>query len=485
MEANLGVDRAPARSSFAAGVREALGRDALLITSIAVFSTAFVVKLRGQVNQDAWLALVGGRSVAAHGAPHVETLTVWAHGATWVDQQWLGQLLLFRAFALGGLAAATLTHAFLTIVAYVVAVVAARRLGASSRAVLYTLPPCLWLLILGTWQLRTQSFSYLPFVLVLWLLARDGRRPDRRVFLVLPILALWTNLHGAVLLATALVVGYGAVALVETRRPLRSLGLIVLPPLMLLASPYGFDLVGYYRSTIFNSGFGVLVTEWQPTTLGLATVPFYALLIAAAVLIARKPRALTHFELGALALTGIAALLAERNIVWFAFAALVLVPRLVTTGRARSHSTLDASIALVAVATCLCAVIWTGTRPDTAFEATYPARAGEVTAAAAKASPTLRIYSDAHYADWLLWQHPELAGRVAFDIRFELLSPRQLLSISDFQEPTDAQWSTILRRYGLLVLDPYYDRFPIRSLARDPGAETIYRDSSVVVIRSR
>jgi hypothetical protein len=480
-----------ARSRSLARAREAIAREALLVASLASFCVAFVSRVTDQVNQDAWLGLVAGREVDAHGIPRHDTLTVWAHGTQWIDQQWLGQLALFRADALGGLAGVALLHVVLTGGAYALAVVAARRLGGTTRAVLWLLPACLWLFVFGTWQVRTQTFSYVPFVAVLWLLVRDARRPDRRVFLVLPLLALWANVHGAVTLAAGLVVVRGVFALAERRRAsvLRGAALVVLAPLMLVVSPYGPALAGYYRSTLLNGGFGVLVSEWQPTSFGLATFAFFGLAAFAAMRVASRPGVLGRFELAALLLTALAALKAERNVVWFVFAALVLLPRLSAARpdgpRPSRQVALDLGLAGLAGATALAALGWLAARPDSAFEGGYPARAGALVAQAAGAAPTARVYADVHYADWLLWRHPELAGRIVFDARFELLSPERLVSIPDFQEPTDSQPRRVLRRDGILVLDPAYDGFALRSLRGDPLAVTRYRDGAIAVVVHR
>ena len=55
------------------------------------------------LTQDSWLALIGGRDVAAHGIPHQDTLFVITHGARWIDQQWLAQLVIYDLYKAGGL----------------------------------------------------------------------------------------------------------------------------------------------------------------------------------------------------------------------------------------------------------------------------------------------------------------------------------------------------------------------------------------------
>ena len=55
------------------------------------------------VASDTLLALVAGRRIATGSLPHHDTLTIWPHGATWVDQQWLGQLSMYEIHGVGGL----------------------------------------------------------------------------------------------------------------------------------------------------------------------------------------------------------------------------------------------------------------------------------------------------------------------------------------------------------------------------------------------
>src|SRR5437773_1826803 len=58
-------------------------------------------------------------------------------------------------------------------------------------------------------------------------------------------------------------------------------------------------------------------------------------------------------------------------------------------------------------------------KPDSWFTTDFPVGAARATAAAA--GPHGRVFATSPYADWVLWTSPQLAGRVAFDARFELL----------------------------------------------------------------
>src|SRR5437764_669300 len=182
----------------------------------------------------------------------------------------------------------------------------------------------------GSWTLRVQSLVFPLFVLLLWLLAEDSRRPSRRVLFALPIVVLWANVHGTAFLASALVALRGLSMLLERGRPLRArlpmAAVLTAAPALLLASPYGFSLVGYYHKLLLNPAFSRYVTERAPTKLGIATAPFYLLALLAAWLAGRCRARLTLFEQTALLVTLVLALLAIRSVVWFMLAALILLP---------------------------------------------------------------------------------------------------------------------------------------------------------------
>ncbi len=157
-----------------------------------------------QLLLDGWLTLVTGREVVSNGLPTVDTLTVWTQGVAWIDQQWLAQAAFYGLWALGGIKLVMLGQVVLVAATVALALVGARRLGGSPRNV--ALVGAVAVLV-APWaiQMRTQSLVMPLFVVVLWLLADDSRTPSRRVFLVFPLLALWANLHGTVVLAALFV----------------------------------------------------------------------------------------------------------------------------------------------------------------------------------------------------------------------------------------------------------------------------------------
>jgi hypothetical protein len=483
--------RLPAGAASSERATGRLGRlleeNGTLVLVVAAFAATFVTHIRDALAADGWMALLSGRVVARHGLPSHDALTIWAHGHTWVDQQWLAQLVLYELDRLGGLRLVLLVHAALAVGGLAGAAALARRLGGSARSTTWIALPVLVAFWPGAAIMRPQSFAYVLFVSVLWLLLDDLRKPSRRVFFVLPLLVLWANLHGSMLLGAALVSLYG---LIETANSLRakprtiqprSAALLVVPWLSVLASPYATSLPHYYK-TIFSSGFGSYVTEWAPTTLTIVHAPIYLLALGGLWLLGRTRGQASLFEQLAFVFFGFLAFDAVRNAVWFALLSLVILPRLLDSLRPPATELRQANrlLALAMIAGVAVATVAVGFKPISWFtEQQYPTAAAN--AAAVAAGPHGRVFANEAFADWLVFEHPELAGRIAYDSRFELLTSRQLRSVTEFRNLVDG-WRSIIRGYPVLVLGKVDDSKPFRTLVRERRARVVARPGAIVVL---
>lgn len=120
-------------------------------------------------------------------------------------------------------------------------------------------------------------FSLALFPIMLALLQSDSRAPSRRVWLAVPVMALWGNLHGGVLTGLGLLLCYVVFA-----RP-RSLPVLAASAAALFANPELWRTPRYYTGV-----FGTVVARhgsglWSP----LGAKPFdIVLVVAAAILVA-------------------------------------------------------------------------------------------------------------------------------------------------------------------------------------------------------
>ena len=467
-------------------------REAPLLAVLALYALVVVATLPQQLVQDSWLALVAGREIVEHGLPRTETLTVWAQGTPWVDQQWLAQLGLYGLVSLGGLKLLMVFHAGLLITALGSALFAARSLGGGPRSVAMV---ALVGMLAAPWalQLRAQSFAPLLFVWVLYLLAADSRQPSRRVLLVLPLLALWANVHGTAALGAllALLAGLTSLARHDRRRapgvPRRAI-VLMLSPALLLASPYSLELPGYYRHMLADSTLSRFVDEWRPSEPAARTALFYLLALATVWIVARHGRRLTLFEQLALLVTGVAGLAAIRSISWFALTTIVLLPVALEGTAARTPwlraDRIRPALGLLALCAVLGSAAFALERPGSWFTSRWPTAAAQAVGTAA-GSPSTRVFADDAHADWLLWELPDLRGRIAYDVRFELLSRGQLDRLLAYENRIGEGWRRAAAGYAVLTVDLRANPTLWPAMLARSNSRIIYRGNGLGVFARR
>lgn len=476
------------------------GQDLILAVPVTLLLIVTFVQLPREVNVDSWLELVTGRLVWDSGIPTHETLTVFSHGMAWVDQQWLSQAVAYGIYRVGGFGLLGVINGVLLVSGAGVATVAARRLGAPFRSVLVILPVGI-ALMMPSRELRTQAFAVPLFALLVLLLSRDSRSPSRRVFWCLPILAVWANLHGTVTLGAALVVLHGAVTLFGRRRSLLTDGRAWLGPLALIAgagvsillTPYGLAMVGYYRSTLVSGTLRSAVTEWQPVTSVPVTATGVFLLLGLAIWsFGHRPSATTPWEKLAVVLVGAGAISVVRNSLFLGLLAMMVVPvslgwgsDAATAGEDR-RTLVNGSLALLTGAAVIITMVATLAAP--AARAEYALQRPGVLAAVQRATatdPRLRVIADERFDDWLLWRDPRLAGHIATDVRFELLSAAQIQGLQSLFGQVGAGWKQAARGYRLIVLNRGSDPAAWAGFLHEPGRTVLYRDPQrLVILRS-
>lgn len=469
----------------------ALG-EALLFPVVALFGLGLIGALPDELLSDSWLVILGGKEIAQHGLPAHDTLTIWAHGRAWVDQQWLGQLVFYGLYALGGVKLALFAHSTAVASAFVAAIAAARWRGGSVRSVCWIALPVVYILSWASWNARAQTLALPLFVAVVWLLTRDGGSESRRILLVFPILVLWANVHGSVVAGALLVGLYGLTYAIERRRqPLRTwlprTALLCIGPLAcLFASPYALALPSYYAEILGNPGFRQFITEWKPTTPSTQTAPFYVLAFATVWVLGRRGDRLTRFEKLLVLVTLLMALQTIRNVVWFALLALMLIPTpldavVKPNTAAMRFSFLNRALVLISIAAATAAVAGVAAKPSSWFARSYPGGALAAVDRATAQDPGVRVFANEQYGDWLLLSRPQLRGRLAFDIRFELLSKKQLQTLVNARRRVEG-WRQTLAPFGLFVLKKGTDSRLAAALLREPGARLSYRGSDAIVI---
>jgi uncharacterized membrane protein len=301
--------------------------------------------------------------------------------------------------------------------------------------------------------------------------------------------------HGSVLLGAALVALYGVISAVRAARG-RTIGnwlprlvaLVLLPWVCVLASPYGLALPGYYRRVLGNSAIRRAASEWGRSSLGNQPVFFVLLAVAIVVVVVAARRGFRPlFPLAVLATTAVFGLLAVRNVIWFALAIAAILPSVLDVAwpsrgapRSRNFNLLVAGFGLVFV---LGVAVWVGAKADAWVAQKYPPRLAATVSKTASAYPRDKILVDEAWADWLLYEDPSLAGRIAYDIRYELLTESELDRLLTFQREQGPLWRTVASPFPLLILDRDRDAGAVKWFEHRPNTLVVSKLDGSAILR--
>src|SRR5581483_10135182 len=142
-----------------------LAREGLTVTMLSLCLVVLTKLMPLMLVTDSWLAFVSGRTVAAHGLPHHDSLTLWTLGRQWTDQQWGAQFLLYETVKHGGVAVVVGFAVVCVVSALVLIAITARKLAASARSVALALPLPLFAAPYLAF-VRSQIFAVVLFVAV-------------------------------------------------------------------------------------------------------------------------------------------------------------------------------------------------------------------------------------------------------------------------------------------------------------------------------
>ncbi len=160
---------------------------------------------------------------------------------------------------------------------------------------------------------RVQLFSLVLFPVLVALLRSDARRPSHRIWWALPLLALWSNLHGAAL--SGLAVLYAYLALYRFRHGrLTAIAIAVGALVALCVTPAGIRTVDYYHGLLTNVAAARGAGQWAPLGTGLFDLVLIACVLLLAVRLRHRRPAL--WELAVMLGLAVLTVKAARDGVW-------------------------------------------------------------------------------------------------------------------------------------------------------------------------
>ena len=419
---------------------------------------------------------IGTDILTSHHIPHFDTYSWTERGRRWDVPEWGAFVLYALAYKAGGFFGTWLLMALLAVAtAWAVWLTLYRRAGIAWAFGLTTL---LLLAMSDTLQERPYAFSYLLLAVSLWIVVEARETRQRRLLWLLPLCAVWANLHQGVLVLVGLLAVYGlgdaCTALWGHQRMPRRvwvmLGMAAACAGASLLSPYGWRLYLNVLITLRDHAL-MAVTEWNPVTvLPLRQLqPFFAvtLCVFGSLALSRRRSLPDLLAAGALFVN---ALLHARNIALFAVGGLMIasvpLPSAVeqikkALGFTERSAARDALLGMFAVLAALTTALVSlvslhraigprGYSAEGIGEAAarvpgFPAKAVAFMTAQ-QFPPHLRLLNDFETGGYLMWRLP--SEPVFVDGRLDVYTGRTfdaMLTLS--RSPGTPQWNALVQRY--------------------------------------
>ncbi len=219
-----------------------------------------------------WQITVGQWILDHRAVPQTDIYSFTMQGQPWISTQWLAQVMYAKAFAIadwGGpvvLAAAAIAATFAILARHV-----SRRLGESTTLVFVVAALALTLPHL----LARPHVLAMP-VMMLWIggLIDAADRRGAPSFWLLPLIALWANLHGGFVFGLFLVAPIALDALLNAEPPsrkalaLRWAAFGVAALIACCCTPYGWNALLASRKILSLGSALPLISEWRPADFG-------------------------------------------------------------------------------------------------------------------------------------------------------------------------------------------------------------------------
>ncbi len=486
-EASVARPEAPDEDGRGRGLR----LDVVYTAAFAVLGWTIGV---GRLDDNSFfLHLTTGRLILDRGIPHADPYSFTAHGARWIAQSWLAEVLygaLDRAFGaasirfLGGVVAAA--------IAALVFRLALRLVRDRTRAVGLTVAVfgCMFAL----WSERPLVLAALAFLALVWIVEVPDSWAGRHALVVVPpLMCVWANVHGTFLLGFAFLGLHLAGRWLEGHSPSTGRERVLLTAavagaLVCLVNPYGPALLTFPLGLLSRGAVLAKVVEWKsPDFRTFQGQVFAVWLVVLLVVLARGRDRVSRRDLIVTIPFVLLALWAQRNIAVAAFATLPVAARAFALPddaetRERRADRLPTGRLLVA----LLALLLVYTSVDVLKGPAFDLKGNPVDAMQAVERSGLLGRRVAEWNGWggyvalKYWPRQQLF----MDDRFDMYPVPFIQETFELQDATP-QWASVLRRTGVeVVVWPTKDPLS-QVLEQSADWMRIHRDPTAVVFVRR
>ncbi|HVA39844.1 MAG TPA: hypothetical protein VNF49_04220 [Candidatus Binataceae bacterium] len=255
-----------------------LTRNSLLRYSPAVVLLAVLIADSNRhTDPDLWGQLRFGQDFLRHGRVlRHDPYGYSAPGHLWQDYEWLAQVVMALAYNAAGVVGLKLWKFVCTALTVIFIADTEAETGASPsiQTVVLLLASIGLVLVMQFWA---QIFTTVLCAALLSLLARDNYRRDAPLWLAIPMMMLWANLHAGFFVGLVMLATYSSVTtLVDLRegvgwsRGFRLGAITGAAAFATLMNPYGLGMWQAVGRTLSEPYKRAAIDEWQPMFLAMA-----------------------------------------------------------------------------------------------------------------------------------------------------------------------------------------------------------------------
>ena len=458
-------------------------RAGLVVLLCALAALAAMQPIR---SADFWHHVKAGEYAAQHGPARAEPFAHTARGREWIQFEYLAQLMLYLGYRHAGPTPLILVKASLAALAFGLllraCVLRARSMAPAAIAAMAAV--CAFA---PRSFVRPEMFSLPLLGACVLLLAAAGRGRRRALWWLVPVFALWPNLHG--LYAGALVlVGVAAVgdAVAVFLRgwtwgwndtasqpraavpqegwvgPARRRRLLwrwaVLPGCLAatLCNPYGWRVWEIPFRLIGNPIFERVIVEWQPSEWSMLAEPCYWPMLLLTLLALRYTRRLHPADILQLLVFGFLAVGGKRHLSLYAFVCAPVFAAALEPGLgAVAKKVASTRLRTLGTAALLLLMAWGalgwpmfsrlgyGVRREV-----YPVK---VAAFLRREAIPGRLFNTYRLGNYFLWHLDQETNPVFIDGRIDMYGPRILADYEEIQA-AGPRWREKLDRYGVEIV---------------------------------
>lgn len=254
------------------------GATSLLRYAPGLVLLVIVIAASGQMTDtDLWGHVRFGQAVIAqHHLVLNDPYSYSAFDHLWRNHEWLTEVVMAAAYNVFGVVGLKLWKFACVAATMLFVVLGLAETGATPTAQLNTLT-VVAIATMPQMEFRPQLFTFVLLAAMLALLARDNYRGRAPLWMLVPMMALWANLHGGFIMGIAVLGLYAGMTGVNDLaagaglgRAIRLGALAMAALLATMVTPYGIGTWSPVLHALRNPMTRIAVTDWQPLVFAMA-----------------------------------------------------------------------------------------------------------------------------------------------------------------------------------------------------------------------